>query len=247
MQDLAKKGMLVLRLSCVSDGSVAEALWFHISYANFKTWVAAVLPLLPAADVVREIQATAGGYIALDLAEPMSKTLGANHWWAHLRNHDFTRHWDSQLYCLRDDEARILGDAFVPAEVEVRSLIPIAKAVIWAGTDEIKPGSRKKETSPRFDKGAASSSRPRQRPPAGSPAPPPRGASPGSAAASHSDSADVSRNSGEMSDVPSLPSALGKHDKDLETDSTPRSNAMSDGLATVRQYIYIYIFYNIMH
>ena len=138
----AKHSQMVLRLSGC-DGLVH---WYHICYTNFSTWVSAIMPLVPAECEMRACQSEACGFIALDLKSPVNKCLGVNHWWSHLRSLDFKCVWNGALYVLRDDDAVPERD-FIPAELEVRSLIPTAQCLLWSGEDDQKlaPPRRKRD------------------------------------------------------------------------------------------------------
>lgn len=158
------KGMVVLRIS-----SPAKTYWFHVSYVNMSTWIAALLPLRPTEDEMRALAARANRRVALDLNCPMEKRLGINHWWYHFRNEDLTIQYRVALFMLRDDSIILRrSEDFVPAFVEVTSMIPSPVDTIWHG-DEQKP---KRKSGPRMSyertsrRRSASASGPIQKAPA---------------------------------------------------------------------------------
>ena len=102
-QDVARRAMLVLRLTSLEDGD----RWYHISYVNLKTWVVAAIPLVSARDEFRRLASGSCGRIALDVAAPELSSFGVNHWWGHLRNINFNICYRAQVYTLRDDELPI--------------------------------------------------------------------------------------------------------------------------------------------
>ncbi len=236
-KNYAKAGMLVLR---ISDGIADEnALWFHISYVNLKTWVAACIPLRPAEDRIRFLIAQASNRIALDLEEPTDSRLGVAHWWRHFYDLDWSQKWEARVYYLRDDEG-LLDGRFLPADIEVRSSVPTAYATLWTGSDELppKPPRRRSGRARASAKGAAGS-----RPAASSSVPIPS-RSDSDAAGSSSSSSGSSARTGERSTRDSLDSWQSQHNKDLETDDTPGASSVeSHASSKVPPHIHHFTYY----
>jgi hypothetical protein len=225
-QKYAKAGMLALRVyQPIVDG---DTFWYHISYANLKTWVAALIPLVPTEDPIRSLVSRSAGRIALDLAEPGEARLGVHHWWRHLRDFEFSCQWHAQIYCLRDDDLAI-NVPFIPAELEVRSAVPTALAVIWNGQDESQPQPKRsadRRTSRRREAGsraASSSAGPVHA--ASSSVGPVHTPSDTHSGAEGSDCAGSSARTGEQSEIDSLHSWQERHDEDLETEGTPGASS----------------------
>ena len=221
-QNLVKSGMFVVRIYQPLVDEDQPAFWYHIAYANCKTWVAAVIPLQRTADPIREVLARSAGRIALDLAEAEEARLGVNHWWHHFWNLDFSVAYHMQLYVLRDDDLEI-KTAFIPAEIEVRSAIPTAISDIWKGNAEERPQPKRRQ---------GSRSTQRRRAPAG-PAPsssaeqPPKPQSDDGSAAGGSEGSAGSVRSGERSDMDSVHSWQAEQNSDLETDDTPGASSVA--------------------
>ena len=151
-----QRGMVVVQLEQLESST---RYWYHIGYTNLKTFVCAVIPLLPTADLIRRLEAEANGRYALDFKFPLHSRLGVHIWQHHFRYFDFSVPYKIRAYCLRDDECMLHESSFVPELLEVRNMYPTTEDTFWNDGDE-KPPKRKSD-GPSFAKGVGSRKRAR--------------------------------------------------------------------------------------